>query len=482
MMEINTMMFYNNFSRYGDKIALIEDSGLQITYCQLEDHCHQIGKKLKKRSLAFVICENSIGSLLGYLSLLSNNMVVALFDSKMDISLIHNLMETYHPKYLYIPEKLSNDLISFQCLQKSYGYQLLETNYGEIKLNDQLALLLTTSGSTGSSQLVRLSYDNLQNYTKDYAKALNLDETERPITTIPMSFTYGLAGINAHLYVGATILVTMKSFIEKSFWDFLSSESATSIAGVPYSYEMLKKINFFKMKLPSLRMLTECGGKLPDLLFQDLVDYADKNNKKFMVIYGQTEACLWSYLTLEDAIKKNGSMGTPFPGCDFSIVDDLGNHVKTSEVGELICRNKYVALGYAETADDLQKGDSWNGEFRTGDYVKCDEDNFLYFISRKKRFVKVYGERVSLDSLENLLLKQYKGLECICTGNDDKIQIHLVSKDVYQEEELILYLSNKTKINSNVFKVNYIDEIPRTNNGKISYAKIKTQEKRSVAK
>lgn len=132
---------------------------------------------------------------------------------------------------------------------------MLKTNYKiDYPLYKNLALLITTSGSTGSPKFVRQSYENLRSNAQSIAEYLKLDETERPITTLPMNYVYGLSIINSHFLVGATLLLTDKGLMQKEFWDFFKSAEATSFGGVPYTYEMLDKLRFYRMKLPSLKL------------------------------------------------------------------------------------------------------------------------------------------------------------------------------------------------------------------------------------
>jgi long-chain acyl-CoA synthetase len=162
----------------------------------------------------------------------------------------------------YPLEKVA-DLPSNKIVFEAFGYVLVRLEEKlSFPLHDELALLFTTSGSTGSPKLVRISYENINSNAEAIAEYLSLSENERPITVLPMNYSYGLSIINSHLVKGATILLTARSIMEKEFWAFLKKEKATSFSGVPYTYEMLYKLRFFRMELPFLRTLTQAGGKL----------------------------------------------------------------------------------------------------------------------------------------------------------------------------------------------------------------------------
>ena len=252
---------------------------------------------------------------------------------------------------------------------------LLRTGYvKDCLLYGELGLLLTTSGSTGSPKFVRQSYTNILDNARSIVTYLELDETERPITTLPMNYTYGLSIINSHLLVGASILVTDKTLMEKEFWSFFKESKATSFGGVPYTYEMLDKLRFYRMELPSLRTMTQAGGKILPELHEKFAKYAKEQGKRFVVMYGQCEATArMGYLPYEKAVEKKGSMGIVIPGGKFRLIDVNGKEITDPYItGELVYEGKNVTLGYAECKDDLGKGDERGGILETGDMAQFE--------------------------------------------------------------------------------------------------------------
>jgi acyl-coenzyme A synthetase/AMP-(fatty) acid ligase len=184
-------------------------------------------------------------------------------------------------------------------------------------------------------------------------------------------------------------------------------------------------------------------------------------------MYGQTEATSrMSYLSWEHARTKTGSIGRAIPGGDFWIEDDNGNIIEESDrPGELAYRGDNVTLGYAESYFDLCKGDENKGVLLTGDIVKRDEDDFYYIVGRKKRFLKMFGNRVSLDEIEQLV-KSF-GFDCVCTGTDDNLKIYITQPD--NENSVLSYIAKCTGINQNKIILETIDKIPRNDSGKVLY-------------
>lgn len=458
-----------NLGQFGASIAIIDENGVRVTYDLLNSEAGILAEKAGRRCLAFSLCKNEIGSVLGYVGFINNGIVPVMLNSQLEQSLLQNLLATYCPAYIWSPKDQVDQFPGMETVHEAYGYCLLKTGYErEYDLCDELALLLTTSGSTGSPKFVRQSYENVSDNARSIVKYLELDASERPITTLPMNYTYGLSIINSHLMVGATLLLTEKGLMQKEFWAFFKAEEATSFGGVPYTYEMLDKLRFYRMKLPSLRTMTQAGGKLLPDLHEKFAKYAEEQGKHFVVMYGQCEATArMGYLPHERAVEKKGSMGIAIPGGRFHLIDVNGNEVTEPRVtGELVYEGRNVTLGYAERGEDLALGDERHGVLETGDMAQFDEDGFYYIVGRKKRFLKIYGNRVNLDEVDRLIKGEF-GIEAASTGVDDHMYIFVT--DEKYAEPVRGFVIGKTKLNPAAFKVLVIDEIPKNDAGKTLY-------------
>ena len=283
---------------------------------------------------------------------------------------------------------------------------------------------------------------------------------------MPMAYSYGLSIINTHLYSGALIFVTNMKIIEKNFWQIFNGQRITSFGGVPYFYEIIKKLNFNKKKLSSLKYFTQAGGPLNRELTEYFLDFAENNNIKFIIMYGQVEATSrMTYLPHKISRKKIGSIGIPIPGGKIRLKNNKSNDDRK---GEIIYEGENVSLGYAKNFKSLKKGDENLGILKTGDLGTKDEDGYLYIIGRKSRIVKLFGHRVSLDELEKILLK--KGYRCICYGFDNKVTIFYINKNY--DNKILKYLSSTTNIHIGCFKLKHIKKFPINAIGKISYKKL----------
>ena len=461
-----------DLEKYKDNIALIDEFGGQLTYGQLNANANALAEAVGKRCLVFSLCRNEIGSVIGYIGFVNNGIVPVQLNAHLDDTLFNNLLVTYEPSFLWVPKDQISRFQGMEERYSAYNYVLLKTGFTkEYPLYHELGLLITTSGSTGSPKFVRQSYENLIVNATSIAEYLKLNATERPITTLPMNYVYGLSIINSHFLVGATLLLTDKGLMQKEFWNFFKEQKATSFGGVPYTYEMLDKLRFYRMKLPSLRTMTQAGGKIVPELHEKFAKYAEENNKNFVVMYGAAEATSrMGYLPPERAVEKKGSMGIPIPGGVFHLVDVSGNEiVEPCVIGELVYEGKNVTLGYAEKGEDLILGDERQGRLETGDMAQFDEDGYYYIVGRKKRFLKIYGNRVNLDEIDRIIKGHFE-IEVASAGVDDHMYI-FVTDEMYSDQ-VRDYVIKKTKLNPAAFKVIVINEIPKNDSGKTRYKEL----------
>lgn len=463
-----------DFEKYSNNIAVMDDGGNCFSYNDLEEHCNDLAAAIGKRSLVFNMSRNTIGSFLGYVSMLQNSIVPVMLKADLDSRLLLQLFDEYKPEYVWLPkEDIKKDIWkSYEVIYTDMDYSLIKTSDENPGLSQMLALLLTTSGSTGSQKFVRQSYNNIIENTKSIVAYLQITERERPITVLPMNYTYGLSIINTHLWAGACVLLTDKSLMQAEFWDFAKNNKMTSISGVPYTYEMLKKLRFTKIDLPELKTLTQAGGKLSVGLQKEYAEYAKDTGRNFVIMYGQCEATArMSYLPADKVLEKEGSIGIAIPGGRFELIDVDGDVIRESDkTGELVYYGKNVTLGYATVREDLEKDDERNGRLETGDMAKCDSDGYYYIVGRKKRFLKIFGNRVNLDDIEQLLKVDFPDMDFACGGRDDLLYIYCTDNDVLPAMKKSI--SEKTNLNPSAFKTVRVDTIPRNDSGKIQYKEL----------
>ena len=455
-------MFLDLDRKERTRIAAVDDSGQSVTYGDLCDFSQDFAKLLPSRSLIFILSENRIGSLLGYIGSLSNRIVPLILSAATEEGLYNNLFENYQPEYLWMPEGKVGD--NGKVLFTAWGYCLVKTDNQPAEMYDELSLLLPTSGSTGSPKLVRHSYRNIEANADNVRRLFKLDGTEKAMAILPMHYTMGLSVIASHLLAGATLLLSGRSLLDKGFWAML--KEATSFTGVPYSYEILTKMRFTLMDLPNLKVITQGGGKLTEAMWNILAEYARGKGKQFIATYGQSECTArMAYLPAEMALDKVCSIGIAEPGGQLSIVDDNGNETFEGEAqGEMVYRGENVTLGYATCRDDLLKGDENHGIMHTGDLALRDADGCYFIIGRLKRFLKIYGLRIGLDEVERMIKTEYK-TDCYCKGDDEKLIVLIT--DAKLQDMLPSFIEEKTHLFHQRVEVKVVKEILRNEAGKV---------------
>jgi acyl-coenzyme A synthetase/AMP-(fatty) acid ligase len=457
-----------NLSQFKDRIAVVDEEKKHYSYGFLRTLCEEMEAHLpgKGKKLGFLLSRNNIETLMGYLALIRRGHAVNLVDHRINQSLLRELIKNYDPDFTWRPKGGLGQAV--YCFG---DYELEQRMPGEGKpLHPDVNLLLSTSGSTGSPKLVKLTGANIIANARSIARYLHLNETERPVTMLPFHYSYGLSVINSHLLVGATLIMTDESVVRAEFWDLFKTECVTSLVGVPYTYEMLKKLGFSRMNLPSLRYMTQAGGKLGHEYILEFARFSRRQNVDFYVMYGQTEATARiSYLPPENNISKCKSIGISIPDGELWISDDEGNAVKeTHKEGELVYRGPNVMMGYAEKKEDLCRGDELKSVLKTKDIAYFDEDGYFYISGRKGRFLKILGNRVNLVELENHLRNM--GFDCACGGQDDLIRIAVTDKSVFQKIKKVVV--EKFGFQPSLVEVFQVKEILKNSSGKIQYKEL----------
>lgn len=451
------------------RIAAVDSNGSTLKYAEIAQLSQHITSLVAQRALCFLLVENNIGGIAWTMSMLDSRQLVPLIlNVKTEEALLQQLLATYQPTYICAPESFST---RGTFVDQQYGYQLTKVSEDICPLYEELSHLLPTSGSTGSPKLVRHKYDNIEAAGLNISTFFELKETNRPLMVLPLYYTMGLSMVFSHLRVGATILITGLSMTDINFWKFLKEQQATSFTGVPYSFQILNLMRFFRMDLPHLELLTQGGGKMPTDLNIKFAEYCRDNGKRWIATYGQSECTArMAYLPAKWAFDKIGSIGIAVPNGELSLIDTDGNPITTPHTeGEMCYQGKNVTMGYAREQADLALGDERNGYIRTGDLAYFDEDGCYYIVGRMGRFLKLFGMRVGLDECEQIVQTDC-GIECACVGTDEKMIVYITNADKQNEVKDILV--QKTHIVATSFQVRVIDEIPKNEAGKKLYSKL----------
>jgi acyl-CoA synthetase (AMP-forming)/AMP-acid ligase II len=443
------MLFWEELERFGDRAAFIDNAGESLSYRDLVAAAGAFANLPSHRPVLLAL-DNSLPAMSAYLGALRAGLPAIIINAG-DPEAATRLIETFQPIACWTPED---------------GLRRLATTPPEC--HPALALMLATSGSTGATKLVRLSQAAVDANARSIASYLGLDSGERPITTLPPGYSYGLSVINSHLAAGATIILNGLSVIEAGFRALVEKERATSLAGVPYTYDLLERAGLLDHMPSSIRTMTQAGGKLAAERVAAIASAAQASGRRFFVMYGQTEATArMAYLPPECLPQQAGCIGRAIPGGQFTLADpETGEERDTA--GELIYSGPNVMMGYAETASDLVRGAEIE-RLHTGDLAERVAPDLYRITGRKSRFLKLFGLRIALDEVESILGQ--KGLTAIATGDDQLLVIGLIEGDREAAERI---LDERLNLPASSRIVVPITEVPRLPSGKTDFVSLLT--------
>lgn len=440
--------------------AIDARTGTVWTYAMLRADVARIQATLPnlgRKSLGLLLAQNRYECLAVYLAALNADSALMLLDASLHPDLLNEFLVTYQPDWIFTLQP-NPELAGYEPSASDLPGLFVAGQMQELDLHPDLGLLLNTSGSTGSPKLVRLTLANLQANASSIAEYLKLTPAERPITSLPMPYSYGLSVLNSHLLAGASIVFSEDSVLRREFWDAIDRHACTSFAGVPYTYQLLLQAGLLAKRGDSLTSLTQAGGKLDESSIRKMLALSETRGWRFFVMYGQTEATARiAYVPAERLSQKVGSVGIAIPN---------GKLSTDEQTGELLYSGPNVMMGYAESRADLAKADELHGTLRTGDLARVDADGFVYITGRLKRFLKLFGKRFNLEDVESILLRHTIG-PIACFGTDDLLQVAaegINSADSIREMVCKLFDLPRTAVN-----VIAVTTLPRTTNGKINY-------------
>ncbi|MQW01264.1 AMP-binding protein [Sinorhizobium medicae] len=433
----------------GERPALLLRGGSIITYRELAQRVGRLASQWRGgRGLVMLEAELSDHSIVGYLAALEAGHAVALCAGASMVT----AREVFNPEYCY------------RRCDGRWRMERLDTD--PVDPHPQLAVLLSTSGSTGYGKCVRLSYANIQSNALSIAGYLGLSASDRGCFTLPLHYSYGLSILNTHLSVGASVYLPGSSISDDGFLDDLAESGSSSFAGVPYSYDLLEKVGFRERDFPKLRFMTVAGGRMSPELVRRYDEHLSARGASFFVMYGQTEATArMAYMPPESLRGREDRIGIAIPGGSLTIVDEEGRTIQAADqAGELVYRGPNVMMGYASSRADLARGAELS-ELRTGDLASRDAEGYFRIVGRTKRLSKIAGLRIGHDSLEAALERH--GISAAVVGNDTEVHAYYAGdRDPEEVCRLLLQASGLTAMQVGASRLNCL---PRLVSGKIDY-------------
>lgn len=444
------MGFWRALGAYGDSVALIGDDDRRWTYRELIEAADAAIPPGHQRHCAVLAMANRPDSIIAYLAALRAGWPVILLNDG-DATAAKRMIEQFRPGRRWEP---------------GAGFVATDVCVPVVDLHPDLAVLLSTSGTTGSTKLVRLSADAIDANARSIAAYLELAPGERAITTLPPSYSYGLSVLNSHLAAGATLVLNEGSVIDPAFRRRIEETGATSLAGVPYTYELLERSGFFNAMPGTIRTLTQAGGRMPQERVERISARVRPAGARLFVMYGQTEATArMAYLPPDRLPERADCIGRAIPGGHFDLVDPESG-APAGSTGELVYSGPNVMMGYADAAADLVRGHDTR-RLHTGDLAEEVEPGLYRIVGRRARFIKPFGLRVSLDEVE--AQARAMGYTIVATGDDTRLV--LAGEDAGASPVATALAARYGLPDASVMFHHY-DALPRLVSGKIDYRTI----------
>jgi acyl-CoA synthetase (AMP-forming)/AMP-acid ligase II len=451
--QANAVSFVRGLAAYGDQVALVT-AQTEISYRALAARVDAVAGRLgDARRLILLTGANEVDAIVCYLAALSAGHPLLLVPGD-NPAHVESLVATYDPDVVV---RRIRDEWTFQERRAVSAHDL----------HPDLALLLSTSGSTGSPKLVRLSHQNVQANAESIADYLRIRSGDRAATTLPMHYCYGLSVINSHLLRGAGLILTDLSVVDTCFWDLFRTKRGTTFAGVPYTFELLDRVDFAAMQLRDLRYVTQAGGRLAPDLVRRYAQLGERHGWDLFVMYGQTEATArMAYLPPRLAASRPEAIGIPIPGGSFSLepVPDSDN----PDTGELVYAGPNVMLGYAESPSDLRLGRTVD-TLRTGDIARRASDDLYEVVARRSAFLKIFGLRIDPQRVEAFLAGQ--GMTAYCVGNDGELVVAVEGAD--DPDSVRRLTAQQCGLPERAVRICVLDCLPRLPTGKPDYRAVR---------
>lgn len=420
-----------------------------IDYIELEQQVSDAQSVLPiERELIALVANSSLNFIVYYLALLRTHHVVLLIDPSLSDTEKHALYDHYQVNFIIIEQTIQ---------------PFSKINH---KLAAELSVLLSTSGSTGSPKLVKLSKANIAANCASICEFLPIKSSDVTMTFLPLSYSFGLSILHSHLACGASIVIQNESPMSAGFWQQFQKFKVNSFYGVPFSFQLLVRLGLEKLPLQQIRYMAQAGGKLLEKQWQALANFTEATDVEFYTMYGQTEATARiAYLPAEFFSTNTGVIGQAIPNTKLSLIDGSEHEITAcNTLGELCVVGDNVFGGYATSVAELNTF-TQNLPLKTGDIAQRLENGFYQIVGRSKRICKLTGKRINLDEVQAWISTELAS-EIICTGSENAFNVYVTERTDVDVKKM---LADKLKCHSRLISVIYLQTIPRLSNGKVDY-------------
>jgi len=349
--------------------------------------------------------------------------------------------------------------------------------------DDEVAVLLYTSGTTGFPKGAMLTHSNLISNAEACKKAMDITSMDRILLFLPLfhSFTLTVCVI-LPIYTGASIVILPSVRPFSKVMNSIFKERITFFIGIPTVYNILSRKNIpFPLRyiLKPLMNIRACISGAAALPVETIYNFERRFGIPLLEGYGLTEASPVVSVNPLNGIRKPSSVGPPLPGVEVAVVGEDGDRLPTGEVGELIVRGPNVMKGYFNN-EEATKETIRDGWLYTGDMARVDEDGYIYIVDRKKDLIIVDGMNVYPREIEEHVLRLPQVEECAMVGLPDGrgseitvLFVKLKEEEDITEEEIRAHMKAHLAPFKIPRRIRFVQDFPRTATGKIKKTELK---------
>jgi acyl-CoA synthetase (AMP-forming)/AMP-acid ligase II len=441
--------------RLGDRPCLADDTDVSLTYAEVVAAAGAQAAALRRLAggMALLAPRNDIPSVVALLAAWGAGLAIGLVDPAINPQARDAIVAAFRPEVVALP-----------------GVEYIADRVAEPPVRSGTGILLSTSGTTGSSKFVRLSNAALFANADQIACTLGILPDDVGACHLPLHYSYGLSVLLSHLERGAAVLLTEAKITSVEFLARLAAGRATHFPGVPFHYTVLARLGPARLGLnrlmpPSVRTFTQAGGHLDVRLREVIHEQVRARGGAFYMMYGQTEAApRMTTLAPERFPRKPGSVGAALPGGRIEILQDDGATAPVGSVGQVVYSGPNVMWGYATSRDCLARGDEMNGRLETGDTGWLDAEGDLFITGRNRRLAKIAGLRINLDEVELRLKAEF---EIALLPGDEAILVFTAEASKQRMDERLAQLAGEYSIPARSFRVRQIHRMPHLASGKV---------------
>jgi long-chain acyl-CoA synthetase len=338
---------------------------------------------------------------------------------------------------------------------------------------DDTAVILYTSGTTGTPKGAELTHANLRRNCTTSARTLGeFTEEDVLLGALPLFHTFGqTCTMNCALVSGACVTMLPRFDPDKAL-EIIERDRVSVFQGVPTMYNaLLHAERADSTDASCLRMCMSGGAAIPVELIRA---FEEKFGCIILEGYGLSETSPVASFNHPDKPRKAGSIGTPIEGVEMQVWDDEGNEMPQGEVGEIVIRGHNVMKGYWNRPDATREAITDDGWFRTGDMALVDEDGYFFIVDRKKDMIIRGGYNVYPREIEELLYEHPAVQEAAVLGVPDEqlgeevgAAVVLCKGESLEPDELRAWLKEQVAAYKYPRKIWFVDELPKGPTGKI---------------